>query len=218
MDAVMFVKTLVKPGAVIQGGAFRLDKGPTDAERHAFRNAVALHEGCIRDGRDTHLAVIVNDLALAPSARPKLTGGSPFPEEYVRLLQEAHIPVESIMVFYESTLRNGAQSDAKRKGVAVAMKLNGTTGMPVPICASIMGRFYSELAEAGFAQQIGFYARQPNDDALLDERADTACPLGPLKGAKESESGYQLRLEVINYFVFPDGRVGVGGHYVPKEG
>lgn len=189
------IRKLVKPGAAIQGGAFRLDKGPTMTEIHTFKMAITLHEGCMKDGKETRLVCIIDDLALKPGERPKATGIITLPDEYIRLLQEAHIPLDSVMIFYESTLRNKVTSDKKRRGLEVATKINGTTGFDVPICASIMGRFYTELAELGIPMQIGFYAtRESSED-------DSACPWGPMKGAMESESGYGLKLEVLNFMV-----------------
>ncbi|GEM_PF-5996871 len=209
------IKKLVKPGAIIQGGAFRLDNGPTTAELASFRHAISLHLECRKLGVYTKLGCIVNDLALKPSERPKLTKVHPLPEEYIKLLGEADIPAEAVAIFYESTLRNKAQKDAK-DGLNVTRKINESSGIPVPVCVSIMGRYYMDLAEAAYPQQVGFYARNTVPE-IPEEKPDRACPFGPIRGAVKEYSGYSTTIEVLNYFVHPDGSITTGGIFEPQK-
>lgn len=202
------IRAGVKNGAFIQGGAFRLDKGPTALERHTFRLAAGLHRECLTEGLQTRVGCIVNDLALPAVQRPKATGRLELPEDYVRILRENGLSPEILAIFYESTLRNRAVHDVTRGHVpTVKLKANGKTGVPVAICASIMGRFYFELAQTGYTQQVGFYAREPKPRAAPGEVQDRACSVGPVKGAMKDHSGYELRIEVLNYWVAetPDG-------------
>jgi hypothetical protein len=201
---------LVRSGAVIQGGAFRLDKGPTATEFRTFELAVETVRQARGTGMEVKLACIVNDMGVKPEERPKRTGIFTFPDEYVLLLRAACIPVADVMIFYESTLRNRVAKDISR-GMNVARKVNEESGLEVPICTSIMGRFYTDLAAQGVPQGIGFYAQEPRP------RDDKACPWGPSKGADERQSGYPLRLEVLTYFVRPDGYIVVGGIFEPKK-
>ncbi|MFH0884698.1 MAG: hypothetical protein V1861_03230 [Candidatus Micrarchaeota archaeon] len=272
MNDQEFVKRIVKhvkPNAMIQGGAYRVDRGPTPREWRCFRLAVLLHEECKKEGVATEIACIVNDLGLSPQDRPKtiasqdsgsiplteegmrrrkafqksLSDGLSIPELYYDLLlrecssqgQEAvFFPREMFKIedvktfgeafaislgdyvgevvrrlvpltfFSESALRNRASEDK-----VSSLRLNDSTGFPVPICASIMGRFYHELAKRGHPQQIGFYTQEPRP------ADDHACPIGPDKGARKHDSGYDLSIEVINYWVYPDGRITLGGIFMP---
>lgn len=209
------IRKLVKPGAILQGGAFRLDKGPTGAEHYAFRYVVLLHNSCVKNGLETKLACIVNDLGVKPEERPKATGKFSLPSEYIQILSEMQIPPESVLIFYESTLRNRARGDMETDG-SIAHKIDEFTGKKVPVCASIMGRFYADLTRAGYTQQVGFYARNPVLE-IPEEKPDTSCPFGPLKGAVKTYSGYSLGIEVLNYFVHPDGSITVGGIFEPQK-
>jgi len=205
------VRRLVRSGAVIHGGAFRLDKGPTATEFRTFELAVETLRQAIAEGKQAKLACIVNDMGVKPEERPKRTGIFTFPKEYERLLIEACIPVADVMIFYESTLRNRVAKDIGR-GMDVARKVNEQSGLEVPICMSIMGRFYTDLALLGIPQTIGFYAIEPRPSE------DRACPFGPMLGADQRRSGYQLKMEVIVYFVDQDGGIVPGGRFEPKEG
>ncbi|MDO8554813.1 MAG: hypothetical protein Q7S22_08440 [Candidatus Micrarchaeota archaeon] len=184
---------IVKTPAFIQGGSHRIDKGPRTDELQSFRKAVELHRKCLDEGLQTTLGCMVNDLAIPSKERPKNTGTPyQFPEEYLKILQEARIPIAEVVVFYESSLRNGASQDARRRGVKIAETMNEYTGFPVPVCASIMGRFYKTLEEQGFAQVIGVYT-------LMD------C--GPEKGAKKERSGYDIKMDVVNFYMDAKGNV-----------
>ncbi len=185
----------------IQGGAYRLDKGPTPTEIGSFRLAAGLHAACLAEGKATTLGCIVNDLGIPAQERPKATGRSILPIEYFDLLTSAGIPAGEVQIVYESTLRNKVGKDASRHGLPVALKVNEETGVAVPICVSIMGRFYSDLAIQGYARQIGFFVQEPKPSD------DQSCPFGPVYGAREDRSGYALRLDVMNFWVHADGRV-----------
>ncbi len=179
--------------AFIQGGSHRADKGPRTDELQSFRKAVELHRKCLDEGLQTTLGCMVNDLAIPSKERPKNTGTLyQFPEEYLKILQKARISITDVVIFYESSLRNRASLDASRKGIKIAKKINEHTGFPVPLCASIMGRFYKTLEGQGFAQVIGIYT-------LMD------C--GPEKGAKKELSGYDIRMDVVNFYVDATGNV-----------
>ena len=193
----MHVIKHIKNKAFVQGGSFRLDKGPTPTELASFKLALDLH---LASRTNTRLGCIFNDLGLEPFKRPKATGESPVPHDYVALLQKAHIPAEDVTIFYESTLRNRAYADN-----VPSMKIHEIAGSPIPVCMSIMGRFYAELANAGYEQQIGFYSREPKSP-IPGEIPDKSCPMGPVYGASPV-SGYRLRLEVINYWVHMNGSV-----------
>ena len=203
----MFAKLVSKAQkpVLIQGGPFRIDKGPTHAETSSFKHAIVLHDEFGKQGGGSTLGCVINDLALSPSERPKATGILPFPTEYLELLQQAGISPEDVLVFYESTLRNQVKCDFDRRKLRVATKINESTGFPVPICRSIMGRFYYNLAKLGFATQIGFYlAEKPLFEE--DERKDNACVFGPIEGALSG--GYQTPLTTINFLVKTDGSIG----------
>jgi len=195
------ISSLVKDGAVIQGGSFRLDKGPTATEKRAFEFAVFLYELCLRSRRDVKLCLIVNDLGLVAVERPKSTGSFEFPAAYLRLLEQGEVDQEDVLLLYESSLRNRVRKDGK------AFKTNRQSGIQVAVCANIMGRYYRTIADLGFVQQVGFYAREPKPEVGPGEREDTACPLGPMVGALEHRSGYKLGLSVLNYSVFPNGEI-----------
>lgn len=200
---------LIKPNSVIQGGSFRLDRGPTKAEFASFKYAVDLVRECRSAGKEVRLCTMVNDLALSSEQRPKSTGILRFPEEYVELLHTANLTPEEILIFYESTLRNKAMEDIRRGKNPSKLDINSHTGFSIPKCLNIMGRYYFNLEKMGFVQQIGFFARDQRTDS------DHSCPLGPVKGALFS--GYNLQIEVLTYFVYPDGRVSVGGYFNPRE-
>ncbi len=202
----MFAKLVSKAQkpVLIQGGPFRIDKGPTHAETSSFKHAIVLHDEFGKQGGGSTLGCVINDLALSPNERPKVTGAVPFPTKYLELLQQAGISPEDVLVFYESMLRNQARRDLY-KGINVAVRVNDHTGFSVPICRSIMGRFYYNLAKLGFATQIGFYlAEKPLFEE--DERKDGACVFGPIEGALSG--GYQTPLSTINFLVKPDGSIG----------
>jgi len=217
MDATQ----IVKPKAIIQGGAFRLDKGPTFAEKRAFELAVSLVEGCRKQGKQTDLCVMVNDLAVPKNERPK-TRHAPvievLPQEYLRLLQSAHISAEQILIFYESTLRNRVSHDLRRNGDEFRGNLEiRDDGIPTVKCPNIMGRFYTELAERGYEQQIGFYTREPKPEPENPEEIpDRACSFGPQLGAMPDRSGYALGIEIINFWVGPEGNTIIAGGYKPR--
>lgn len=213
------IKQQVKDGALIQGGAFRIDKGPTKTEIFSFKLAATLVEECRKDGKRVVLGCIVNDLALKPDKRPKATGVFEWPKEYLQILSEAGISAPEIEISYESTLRNGASQDFHRgKITGGAFKKNESTGIDVPRCRSIMGKFYSTLAKKGYVQQVGFYTIEPKPEPESPEEIpDTACPFGPIEGALKRGSGYELRLEVLNYMVHPDGRVATAGIFEPDK-
>lgn len=214
------IKLHVKEGALIQGGAFRMDKGPTKTELHSFRLAVTLVEECRKDGKVVSMGCIVNDLALKPEKRPKATGVFEWPKEYLQILSEAGISTPEIVLFYESSLRNGAKRDLDGGKIEDgAFKINERTGIEVPRCRSIMGKFYSTLAKKGYTQQVGFYTYEPKPEANEEagEIADNACPFGPIEGALKRGSGYELRLAVLNYFVYPDGRLQTAGLFEPDK-
>ncbi|MFH1784967.1 MAG: hypothetical protein ABH842_00925 [Candidatus Micrarchaeota archaeon] len=211
-------RILVKDGILVQGGAFRIDKGPTRTEIVSFRLAVTLVEELRKDGKNVKLGCIVNDLALKPDKRPKTTGIFEWPEEYLERLRDARIYPPDVRIYYESTLRNGASQDLHRNRITHgAFKVNETTGINVPRCRSIMGKFYSTLAKEGYIQQIGYYTFEPRSEIGLGEVADKACPFGPIEGAIERGSGYQLRLEVINYLIYPDGKIQAVGVFEPEK-
>lgn len=211
-------KKTTKQRILIQGGAFRLDKGPTQAEKHAFRRAVSLYKEVLDSGKDVRLGCMVSDFASKPEDRPKATGRLELPEEYVRILQDHGIPIKDLEIFYETTLRNRASKDARKPNSDVVTKKNEHTGIPVPICASIMGRFYYTLHVEGYSQQIGFYTSEEKPKpATPDERPDNACPSGPVYGAMYDMSGYELRIEVLNFWVHSDGRVEEAGKFSPRK-
>lgn len=106
-----------------------------------------------------------------------------------------------MLLMYESSLRNRVRKDGR------ATHKNRQTGIKVAVCANIMGCYYQTLADLGFTQQVGFYAREPKPETGQGERGDTACPFGPMLGAVEPRSGYKLRLSVLNYSVHPDGAI-----------
>lgn len=212
MDATKLLVKRVKPGAFIQGGAFRLDKRPTPTEVRAFRSAVVLYEDCRREGTQVKLGCIVNDLALPPASRPKATGKMELPSEYQAILRDAGIAESKVALFYESVLRNRA-----RKDEVASLKENGESGIPVAVCASIMGRFYYQLSLDGCTQQIGFYAQEQNHQVEEGEKADTACPLGPSKGAQTHTSGYTLQIQVINFWLYADGKMSNPAVFEPEE-
>jgi hypothetical protein len=195
------LEPLVQDGAIIQGGSFRVDKGPTATETSAFEFAAALYEFCLRAGRDVKLCLIVNDLGLSPAERPKAEGVFEFPAAYLAILEQIGVDQGSVLLMYESSLRNRVRKDGK------AAKKNRQTGVQVAVCANIMGRYYQTIADLGFTQQVGFYAREPRAHAGPGEIEDRACPLGPMVGAMEHRSGYELRLSVLNYSVFPNGEI-----------
>jgi hypothetical protein len=198
---VSCLEPLVKDGAIIQGGSFRLDRGPTATETRAFELAVALYDLCLWSGRAVKLCLIVNDLGLAPADRPKATGSFAFPAAYQQVLEERGISRDDVLLTYESSLRNRVKKDGK------ASRKNRATGIQVAVCANIMGRYYRTIAGLGFAQQVGFYAREPKREVGPEEKEDAACPLGPVLGTMEHRSGYALRLDVLNYSVLPSGEV-----------
>jgi hypothetical protein len=228
-----FVKRLVKhvkPNALIQGGAFRLDKGPTNTELRTFKLAVLLHEECRKNRTKTEIGCMVNDFGIAPELRPRFSAESEV-ASYRKLLSRAYIktsievwaslysipkpyldflrkhtliPPACIATFQETYLRNRASEDD-----VSSLRMNDETGFRVPVCASIMGRFYHELARRGYTQQIGFYAQEPRPDD------DKACPIGPIKGADKKLSGYELQIDVLNYWVYQDGRIALGGFFQP---
>ncbi len=206
---------VVRPRALIQGGSFRYDTGPTATEQRSFLLAVMLHTSCLSEGIQTRMGCMVNDFGVEPPVRPKRTGVFVFPEPYLKILQNAGLRPDQVLLFYESTLRNRVTKD-RGQGAPVAVKVHGETGVPIPICASIMGRFYTGLANQGFAQQIGFYVREPKK-IRGDGSVDQACPWGPEKGAQRERSGYGLKLEVINYGVYPDGRILSMGLFEPER-
>jgi hypothetical protein len=189
----------IKNKAFIQGGSFRLDKGPTPTELASFKHALDLH---LASKTNTQLGCMVNDFGIAPCKRPKTTGNFTFPPDYILMLQKAQIPVEDVLIFYETTLRNRAHADN-----ASSMKIHEISGHRIPTCTSIMGRFYTELANAGYEQQIGFYSKEPKL-SIPGEVPDKSCSAGPVYGTRDA-SGYKLRLEVINYWVYQSGLVTV---------
>ncbi|MFH1521040.1 MAG: hypothetical protein ABID61_05330 [Candidatus Micrarchaeota archaeon] len=211
-------KKLVNDGILVQGGAFRIDKGPTKTEIRSFRLAVTLVEELRRDGKNVKLGCIVNDLALKPEQRPKATGVFEWPKEYLDRLQDAMIDPPDVRIYYESTLRNGASQDLHRWRIfGGAFKKNEATGLDVPRCRSIMGKFYSTLAKEGYIQQIGYYTFEPKPEPAPGEVADKACLYGPIEGALEGGSGYKLRLEVVNFLIYPDGRIQAVGAFEPDK-
>jgi hypothetical protein len=195
------IESLVKDGAIIQGGSFRLDKGPTATETRAFELATVLYERCRRSGRDVKLCLILNDLGLAPADRPKSAGSFEFPTAYRRILEKSKVDEDGVLLVYESSLRNRVRKDGK------ALRKNRQSGIQVAVCANIMGRYYRTIADLGFCQQVGFYAREPKSEARPGEKEDTACPLGPMVGALERRSGYKLGLDVLNYSVLANGEI-----------
>lgn len=222
----------VKNGALIQGGSFRLDLGPTKTEADSFRLAATLLERCKRAGKQATLGCIVNDLAVNPEARPKATGRLEIPQGYLEILRASglcddearleqirmgkgsakYAAVASdgliIRIFYETSLRNAARKDPRSILVE-----NEETGLKVPRCPAIMGKFYDLLANSGYTQQIGFYAYdfEPCDDHVC------CCPRGPTQGAIKDYSGYSLSLEVINFWVYSNGSL-VQGFVKGPEG
>lgn len=214
MDMVTIV-TKVGGKALIQGGAFRLDKGPTQAEVNAFRAAAKVYGKCLAEGKMVGIGCIVNDLALKPEERPKATGNVQLPEEYLEILQEAHIELPDLRIWYESTLRNKVKKDVKKgRAGEGGIKENEGKGIGVAVCAGIMGRFYSELADEGYTQQIGFYAWEHEP---FDPR-DKVCPLGPHRGALPQFSGYVLRINVVNFWVYPEGGINLACDEKPGGG
>lgn len=210
----------VKSGALMQGGSFRLDLGPTKAEIDSFRLAVVLYDECRKAGKQTKLGCIINDFALPPQARPKATGRLEFPQEYLQILRAQNLIDEGarleqirpgkggaviflastngfeIRIFYESSLRNAARKDARS-----VLKVNFLSGIEVPACPAIMGKFYSILAKAGFSQHVGFFAKE---DKPCD---DNSCSIGPTLGARRDMSGYEPEIPIINWYISSDGRI-----------
>ncbi len=232
MKVTTDVKILVNPRSFISGGSFRIDKGPTPAEIHSFRMAVSLHKECLAEGINTSLGIMVNDLALPPEERPKKTLKLALPVVYVSILKEyglcsnsdaEHLstgllePVSVVrglpqllyrfgllQIAFESNLRNSASKNAARDS-RIRVKMNGHTGFPVPMCVTIMGRFYRSLASIGYAQQIGFYTMEEKPEPGPGEIADKACAFGPVEGA--ISSGYPLQLNVVTWLVGSDGEI-----------
>ena len=141
------------------------------------------------------------DLGLKPEERPNATGVFTLPKEYLDVLHELEIDEKHIAISYESTLRNRV-----RKDELLSLKINSNKGIPVAICANIMGKFYDNLASQGYERQIGFYSL---DKPKLEtqEQVDNACPYGQQKGALEHESGYAPRIGVNVFWVYPNGAV-----------
>ncbi len=194
---------LVKDNSIIQGGSFRLDKGPTKIERESFKYAVQLMKECKKEGKKIILGCMINDLAVKPEERPKKTGKLEWPTSYLKILKNARVPLSKIYVDYESKLRNEADGDRRKRGVKIARSKKG-----IPICRSIMGKFYDKLAKKGYRQQIGFYVNEPkNKSTNAQENEDNSCPFGPIDGAIERGSGYKLKIEIINFLVESNGKV-----------
>ncbi len=205
------LKHLVKSNSVIQGGSFRLDREPTKAEFASFKYAVELVRECRSAGKEVRLCTMINDLALSSEQRPKSTGILSFPVEYIELLHTTALTLEEILIFYESTLRNRAMEDIRRGKNPSKLDINSHTCFAIPKCLNIMGRYYFDLEKMGFAQQVGFFARDPR----AESEPDQSCPLGPVKGALFS--GYVLQIEVLTYFVYSNGRISVGGYFNPNS-
>jgi hypothetical protein len=212
MNVIKRISKRLKNRALIQGGSFRLDHGSTNTEINSFRLAIRLYDETKRAGKIVSLGCIVNDLGLNPDQRPKKTGTLEWPKEYLELLQEAKIPLPEIRVDYESSLRNAVSHDIARKKIKpVTAKEHPVLGVPTITCPPIMGKYYQKLAHSGYTQQVGFYTQEPRP------ADDNSCSVGPTIGATYHASGYHLEIEVLNYWVHPDGQLSLGGHFEAEK-
>lgn len=215
----------VQERAFIQGGSFRLDRGPTKTEAECFRLAAILHDECRKAGKTTAMGFIVNDLALSPQERPKATLRMAVPEEYLAILQEHALIGDDdrmelirsgsrdkpkafflaapeglvLHILFESSLRNAARNDLR----SIIGEAN-ESGKRIPHCPAIMGKFYDLIAKFGYSQQIGFYTYQSQGCG------EGSCPRGPTMGAIERASGYAPRIAIANHWVYPNGLVSFG--------
>lgn len=175
-------EVLVEPGALIAGGAYSLHKPATPAEIWSFREAVSFHLSCLKQGLDTKLICMVNDFGLSPEERPKNKGiDLSFPEEYLQILTEAGLSPIDVRIFYESYLRNKAQSKDR---------IHEKLGINTVKCASIMAKMYGILEGEGNTQLIGFW---------------TVRDAGPNRGLDKDLSGYTVSMRVRNYFLDEEG-------------
>ncbi|MBI2080009.1 hypothetical protein HYT84_04540 [Candidatus Micrarchaeota archaeon] len=188
---------------VIQGGAYRADLGPNKTQLKTFKFALSAFKTLIEEGGSEYrqrdavkLACIVNDLGMAPRNRPKRVHNFSLPSEYLGMLERAKINSGEVLIFWESTLRNGAEQDRERRGIKIQKTEGGS-----PRCVSIMGRFYEILARLGFRSQIGFYeAKTEIPPPDYKGAIDRACIYGPIEAAL-GFSGYELKIEVLNALV-----------------
>lgn len=191
-----------KEKILIQGGAFRLDKELTGVERYSFFKAVQIYCEYKEIGKETVLAIIVNDLGVPHDKRPKVTGKLEWPAEYLIILKEAGISKDGIAIYYESSLRNMARKNTDKS----QLKINENLGIPVPICRTIMATFYRKIAEEGFTRQIGFYSMDEKPKPCKGEKADKACTYGPFDGALEGIRNFALDLKITNHGVYQERR------------
>ncbi len=206
--------SLMKEPLLIQGGNFRLDKGPTKTEILSFSHAINFYQAFLRQKNNVRLGCLVNDFGLPADKRPKKYDGisilayDRWPLEYLALLEGARIPVPNIKIFYESSLRNRVRTDFDHGRIRSVGLKESETGLEVATCPAIMGCFYSLLAKHGFKAQFGLYVKEPKCSD------DHSCEFGPVRGALY-DSGYDLKIDVLNYWVLPDGELRLGGYFEP---
>jgi hypothetical protein len=180
-----------------------------------FREAVGLYVESKRLGKDVSLSFLVGDLSLSPKKRIECKQGFDFPTEYLRILDEYGVAVDSILLFYESTLRNRAVNRIRsglKKGSILkeddCCYVSNTTPhnhllsnidfgkKPVPNCRMILGQQLKDKESLGFIRAINFC----NSDVYKCRG----------KYAEVYHTLLEGKMDVINVNFTADGSEGIG--------
>ncbi len=217
---------LEQPRTIITGGHFVLENGNPCLNQGTIESFAKAVDFAKKYYQHATLGVLVNDLG-------QVCGGTGceinnkqndfsrenfhLPREYLKILNEAGIPISSVIIIWEKYLRNRAKKLLKKKVKAQIDNLTFENGIyryrdipltiprkndlyGTPNCALIMATLNQELEKMGFSENYNFYYIGSDNQKNISNPDNLGC------GNRLSAFTNQ-NIQVQNFLIEADGTI-----------